>query len=155
MEHLPPNRLRDLARYGAAARAQAIGRMAPPRRLATLLAAYRPRGAEPADTIVPAGAFPNSLTFHRDLEAAGIARHDDQETVVDFHALRTTFVSWLAASGAHPRTAQALARHADVETTMQRYTDLRLLDTKAAGLCLPGSRAGAVGNVHAIRVRAA
>ncbi len=37
-DHLPPNRLRDLARYGAAARAQAIARMAPDRRLATLLA---------------------------------------------------------------------------------------------------------------------
>jgi TnpA family transposase len=36
--HLPPNRLRDLARYGAAARAQAIVRMTPERRLATLLA---------------------------------------------------------------------------------------------------------------------
>ena len=36
--HLPPNRLRDLARYAAAARAQAIARMAPERRLATLLA---------------------------------------------------------------------------------------------------------------------
>ena len=37
-DHLPPNRLRDLARYGAAARAQAIARMAPERRLAILLA---------------------------------------------------------------------------------------------------------------------
>ena len=38
LDHLPPNRLRDLARYGAAARAQAIARMVPERRLATLLA---------------------------------------------------------------------------------------------------------------------
>jgi TnpA family transposase len=38
LDHLPPNRLRALARYGAAARAQAIARMAPERRLATLLA---------------------------------------------------------------------------------------------------------------------
>jgi len=51
---------------------------------------------------------------------------------VDFHALRTTFVSWLGATGAHPRTAQALARHANIETTMARYTDLRLFDLKAA-----------------------
>jgi TnpA family transposase len=41
LEHIPPNRLRDLARYGAAARAQAIARMAPERRLATLLAFAR------------------------------------------------------------------------------------------------------------------
>jgi TnpA family transposase len=40
-EHIPPNRLRALARYGAAARAQTIARMAPERRLATLLAFAR------------------------------------------------------------------------------------------------------------------
>src|SRR5713101_3099589 len=38
LEHLPQNRLRAIARYGAAARAQAIARMAPERRIATLLA---------------------------------------------------------------------------------------------------------------------
>lgn len=38
LDHLPLNRLRALARYGAAARAQAIARMAPERRTATLLA---------------------------------------------------------------------------------------------------------------------
>lgn len=52
-------------------------------------------------------------------------------------ALRTTWISWLAATGAHPSTTQALARHADVETTMQRYTDLRLLDSQAAVDRLP------------------
>ncbi len=38
LEHLPLHRLRAVARYGAAARAQAIARMAPERRTATLLA---------------------------------------------------------------------------------------------------------------------
>jgi TnpA family transposase len=38
LDRVPPNRLWALARYGAAARAQAIARMAPERRLATLLA---------------------------------------------------------------------------------------------------------------------
>jgi len=38
LSHLPPNRLRALARYGAAARAQAIVQMTPERRMATLLA---------------------------------------------------------------------------------------------------------------------
>ena len=38
LDHLPLNRLRALARYAAAARAQAIARMAPERRMATLLA---------------------------------------------------------------------------------------------------------------------
>ena len=38
LSHLPPNRLRALARYGAAARAQAIVQMTSERRMATLLA---------------------------------------------------------------------------------------------------------------------
>ena len=41
LDHIPPNRLRALARHGAAARAQAIARMAPERRVATLLAFAR------------------------------------------------------------------------------------------------------------------
>ena len=41
LDHIPPSRLRALARHGAAARAQAIARMAPERRVATLLAFAR------------------------------------------------------------------------------------------------------------------
>jgi TnpA family transposase len=37
-DHIPPNRLRALARYGAAASAQAIAQMTPERRIATLVA---------------------------------------------------------------------------------------------------------------------
>ena len=41
LDHIPPSRLRALARHGAAARAQTIARMAPERRVATLLAFAR------------------------------------------------------------------------------------------------------------------
>ena len=41
LDHIPPGRLRALARHGAAARAQTIARMAPERRVATLLAFAR------------------------------------------------------------------------------------------------------------------
>ena len=41
LDHVPPSRLRALARHGAAARAQTIARMAPERRVATLLAFAR------------------------------------------------------------------------------------------------------------------
>ncbi len=99
--------------------------------LAKTLRAARPTAASPTDPVIPAGAFPNTTTFHRDVEAAGIARENAEGRVVDFHALRTTFVTWLAMTGAHPKVAQALARHASVETTMGRYTDLALID--AAG----------------------
>ena len=41
---------------------------------------------------------------------------------LDFHALRHTFGSLLAASGVHPKTAQELMRHSDINLTMSRYT---------------------------------
>jgi integrase len=65
---------------------------------------------------------------------------------VDFHALRVTYVSWLVRAGVHPKTAQVLARHASIETTMQAYTDLNLLDCKRAAESLP--RLGAATSRH-------
>lgn len=113
-----------------------------PTRLAETLAAYRPRDAQPGDTVIPAGLFPNGLTFDRDLEAAGIAKRDDSGRVVDRHALRHTYVTWIAAGGAHPKTTMALARHSSMELSA-RYTDLALLDVRGAVERLPLPEAGA------------
>jgi len=99
-----------------------------PERLAQELRTSMPVDAAGTDTVVPKGAFPNSMTFQADVKAAGIARKDAEGRVVDFHGLRHTFVTWLAVTGAHPKTAQTLARHASIETTMERYTDLTLID---------------------------
>lgn len=57
-----------------------------------------------------------------DLAAAGIADKDAQGRVVDFHALRHTFLTLLAASGVHPKVAQDLARHSDINLTLSRYS---------------------------------
>ena len=57
-----------------------------------------------------------------DLEDAGIAYSDDAGRVVDFHALRHTFISNLAAGGVHPKRAQELARHSTIMLTMDHYT---------------------------------
>ena len=107
-----------------------------PQRLAATLAAFKPRDAQPADTVIPPGAFPNGLTFDRDLEAAGILKHDASGRVVDRHALRHTFVTWIAAGGAHPKTTMALARHSSMDLSA-RYTDLALLDVRGAVERLP------------------
>jgi len=57
-----------------------------------------------------------------DLAAAGIPVSDAQGRVVDFHALRHTFITNLAQGGVHPKTAQALARHSTITLTMDRYS---------------------------------
>ena len=56
-----------------------------------------------------------------DLADANIPYRDSAGRVADFHALRHTFISSLAASGVHPKTAQTLARHSDIRLTLDRY----------------------------------
>ncbi len=92
---------------------------------------------EPQDPVFPSARFPQIRTFHSDLEAAGIARVDEGGRSVDFHALRGTFITSLAALGLHPRVVQALARHSSMELTMKAYTDLALFDVKGAVEGLP------------------
>ncbi len=54
--------------------------------------------------------------FRRDLVRAGISQE------IDLHCLRVTFVSALARAGVSPRTAQELAGHSDIRTTLKIYT---------------------------------
>ena len=57
-----------------------------------------------------------------DLEDAGIDWQDNGDGVLDFHSLRYSTASLLAASGVNPKTAQAIMRHSDINLTMSRYT---------------------------------
>jgi len=57
-----------------------------------------------------------------DLEDAGIDWQDNGDGVIDFHSLRHSTASLLAASGVNPKTAQAIMRHSDINLTMSRYT---------------------------------
>ena len=58
-----------------------------------------------------------------DLKSAKI-QEETEEGVIDFHALRVTYITNLARSGIHPKTAQILARHSDIQLTMKVYTKL-------------------------------
>jgi hypothetical protein len=60
--------------------------------------------------------------FQADVRETGIVYRDDEGRVADFHSLRHTFISNLARSGVHPKTAQALARHSTITLTMDRYS---------------------------------
>jgi len=71
--------------------------------------------------------------LRRDLEKAGISYEDAQGRFADFHSLRHTFISNLAMSGIHPRVAQSLARHSDINLTMTRYSHV-LLETQREAL---------------------
>ena len=74
--------------------------------------------------------------FRIDLEAAGVGYVTDAG-IADFHSLRHTFVSNLAAGGVHPKLAQQLARHSTITLTMDRYSHVGLLDMTAALESLP------------------
>jgi integrase len=56
---------------------------------------------------------------------------------IDFHCLRHTFGTMLAASGVHPKTAQELMRHSDINLTMSRYTHTLTGQTAKAIETLP------------------
>ncbi len=51
-----------------------------------------------------------------------LSYRDAAGRVADFHALRHTFLTLLAAGGVHPKTAQSLARHSTITLTMDRYS---------------------------------
>ena len=66
-----------------------------------------------------------------------LAVRNEQGHVVDFHALRMTFITNLTRSGVAPKTAQLLARHSDINLTMNTYTMLGVMDQAAAIEALP------------------
>ena len=63
-----------------------------------------------------------SRMIRKDLEDANIKPEDTSNSKLDFHSLRHTFGTMLAAAGVHPKTAQDLMRHSDINLTMSRYT---------------------------------
>ena len=80
-----------------------------------------------------------------DLEAVNIPYVDDAGRYADFHALRHSTGSLLAASGVHPKVAQSIMRHSDINLTMSRYTHTLVgQDAKAIAdlpdLTLPSSQ---------------
>ena len=80
-----------------------------------------------------------------DLADAGIPYVDDAGRYADFHSLRHTTGSLLAAAGTHPKVAQSIMRHSDINLTMSRYSHvLRGQESEAiAGLpdfSLPSSQ---------------
>lgn len=59
--------------------------------------------------------------LRRDLEAAGIP-YETKDGVLDFHALRSSYITHLIQAGVDPKTVQELARHSTITLTIDRYT---------------------------------
>jgi hypothetical protein len=57
--------------------------------------------------------------------------------VADFHALRQTVITNLSRAGVSPKMAQSLARHSDINLTMNVYTVVSVSDQAAAVESLP------------------
>jgi hypothetical protein len=76
--------------------------------------------------------------------------YETKDGVIDFHALRHTFITLLVKSGVQPKKAQTLARHSTITLTMDRYAH------RTAGRCrCPGgipiareAEAGQAGDRH-------
>jgi site-specific recombinase XerD len=76
--------------------------------------------------------------IRRDLKRAEIAYVDDQGRVVDFHALRHTFITQLARAGVHPAKAKELARHSTITLTMDVYSHVDANELRDALDSVPG-----------------
>jgi integrase len=89
--------------------------------------------------------FPGTWTIHykaskilrHDLRAAEIDYVDATGRVLDFHALRHTFITSLARSGVHPLKAKELARHSTITLTMDVYSHVETEELRTALETLP------------------
>ena len=70
-----------------------------------------------------------------------LADIDISGRVLDFHALRHTFITRLARSGVMPAVARSLARHSTIVLTMDHYTHTLIEDERAALDRLPAIEA--------------
>lgn len=105
--------------------------------LADVLAEYLKN--RPADEA--AFAMPEKTNVARmlraDLADADIPHKDASGHVVDFHALRHTYISLLALAGVAPKVLMDLARHSDINLTMGFYSHTLVSDRADALSVLP------------------
>ncbi|HEX5471778.1 MAG TPA: tyrosine-type recombinase/integrase, partial [Lacipirellulaceae bacterium] len=74
---------------------------------------------------------------------------DENGLYADFHANRHTFISSLAKSGVSPKVAQTMARHSDINLTMNVYSHVKMEEQEAAIAVLPAPPA--IGETKATR----
>jgi hypothetical protein len=105
--------------------------------LAKALQQHKPADSKTDDLVVTNGV-PKMKEFRQDLGKAGIPFLDERGHRMDYHALRTTFITRLSTMKVHPRLAMELARHSDMRLTMKTYTDAGQLPLREVMDTLPG-----------------
>ena len=71
-------------------------------------------------------------------ERSGFLQYCDENGLyADFHANRHTFITNLAKAGVHPKLAQSIARHSDVNLTMGIYSHVEVAEQAEAMNTLP------------------
>ncbi|HEV2330748.1 MAG TPA: site-specific integrase [Verrucomicrobiae bacterium] len=97
----------------------------------------KPANSKTDGLVLPNGV-PKMKEVRQDLKKADIPFLDERGRRVDYHALRTTFVTRLSINKVHPRLAMELARHSDLKLTMKNYTDAGQLPLREVIESLPG-----------------
>ena len=105
--------------------------------LAKALQQHKPADSKAEDLVLVNGV-PKMKEVRQDLKKAGIPFLDERGRRMDYHALRTTFVTRLSINKVHPRLAMELARHSDMKLTMKNYTDVGQLPLREVMDTLPG-----------------
>ena len=85
----------------------------------------RPANSKPNDSVV--SSVPSMKVMTADLKFAGIDPGTQAIGFVDFHALRKTLSTMMAAAGMSQRVRQAQMRHTDPRLTDNTYVDEALL----------------------------
>jgi integrase/recombinase XerD len=105
-----------------------------------LAAALRPwLASKPSDQPVLAVPEKTAAMLRDDLARAGIAYRDSRGAVIDFHALRGSYITDLIRRGHNARVVQKLARHSTVTLTLEKYTYADDADMRAAIEGKPGT----------------
>ncbi len=83
------------------------------------------------------GIMPLPKTVRSDFDKAGIERQDSRGWLVDFHALRHTFITNMGIAGVDGGLRRQAARHSDQRLTDRVYTDVSQLPMVRAFSALP------------------
>ena len=89
------------------------------------------------ESLFPISGKHSAEMLAADLRNSGIAKSGDDGQVLDFHSLRQTFITNLSLANVSPQMAMNLARHSDINLTLNTYTQIGMADQSKAVESLP------------------